>query len=132
MQWGAILFASGLEFPVERFQEHGDIVKNLMWSVAQQILAAGGDVILDFSLWSQADRRDWKERVQTAGFATKLYFVQCNTEEMRRRLQARNDRVKRGEELHFLIDLDTFDSYVQFLEPPSITEDPTIIQGCPS
>jgi hypothetical protein len=53
----------GDEFKVEDFQTVGDRVKAVIWEHAQLFLARGHDIVLDFSLWSRADRDLWLARV---------------------------------------------------------------------
>jgi predicted kinase len=48
---------------------------SLIWDTAQQILAAGTDVVLDWNQWSRARRRTWRERVEAAGHQLVLHHL---------------------------------------------------------
>ena len=51
-EWILSLF--GADFPVARFGEVGDAVKELIWHSAARVLAVEArDVVLDFSFWAR-------------------------------------------------------------------------------
>jgi len=122
----------GADFPVERFQEHGDSVKSHIWVVAQKFLTHGIDVILDFSFWGKFERQMWRERAEAVGAVVQLYYLQCPVEIMRRRLKARNARVEAGLERHFLVAEATFEGWLGLLEPPGPDEQPIVVDACTS
>lgn len=125
-----ILDLYGAEFPVERFQEHGDAVKTRIWDVAQQLLKQGVDVVLDFSFWSKSERRLWREKAVLLGAEVQLYFFECPTEIMRQRLHTRNERVLSGIERHFFISEETFDRWIGLLEVAEADERAIVVDSC--
>lgn len=48
----------GLSFDTAEYGRRTEIVKELIWSVAEQVLRSGADVALDWNSWSRA-RRAW-------------------------------------------------------------------------
>ena len=64
--------------------------KELIWEEAQDFLANGRDVILDWSLWSKKARVEWPQRVLAAGYDYRLYYLDASLEILRRRLSKRN------------------------------------------
>jgi len=61
-EWIVELF--GRSFPVERFQDVGDLVKDLIWTSARELLGLHRrSVVLDFSLWTRNDRDFWRQRI---------------------------------------------------------------------
>lgn len=48
----------GLDFASRAYGDTGEAVKGLIWSVVEQVLRAGADVVLDWNSWS-VERRRW-------------------------------------------------------------------------
>ncbi len=48
----------GLSFESAEYGRQADVVKDLIWSLAEQVLRTGTDVVLDWNAWSRA-RRAW-------------------------------------------------------------------------
>lgn len=125
-----ILKLYGKDFPIERFQEVGDSVKEMIWGVVVQLVQAGHHVVLDFSLWIKTDRDFWAGRIQKAGFKPQLYFFRCDAATLRSRLALRNGRVQEGQETHFVISLETFNGWLGLLEPPAEDEPHILVDSC--
>ena len=51
----------GLSFESAEYGRQTEVVKDLIWSLAEQVLGAGTDVVLDWNSWSRA-RRAWAIR----------------------------------------------------------------------
>jgi predicted kinase len=51
----------GLPFESAEYGRQTEIVKDLIWSLAEQVLRSGTDVVLDWNSWSRA-RRAWAVR----------------------------------------------------------------------
>jgi len=56
-EWMISLYP-GLSFEAAEYGRRTEIVKDLIWSVAEQVLRSGADVVLDWNSWSRA-RRAW-------------------------------------------------------------------------
>ena len=61
-----------------------------MWDVAARALALGTDVILDFGCWARQEREDFRARAARLGVGFHLHYLACPTDELIRRLRARN------------------------------------------
>ena len=77
-----------LTFPL--FVWARDPVEALQWSVAARALALGVDVVLDFGLWTRAEREDFRARATALGARSELRFPDVSLEELLRRLAERN------------------------------------------
>jgi predicted kinase len=65
----------GLRFHEPEYGPLSDRCRLQIWEVALQVLGLGHDVVLDWNFWSAARRRDWRERIDAAGFAVWLHVV---------------------------------------------------------
>ena len=77
-------------FTLQRFQEHGDTIKNVIWQTAVSVLSVGVDVVLDFSFWGKEEREKYKGLGQLAGADTQLYYLCAPDKVLRDRVQKRN------------------------------------------
>jgi len=119
-EWMLSLY--GTDFPVERFQDHGDVVKQTIWSVASSLIRDHDmDVVLDFSLWSRAERDLFRAKAIEAGARVQLYRVHCPDDVSVRRLAQRN--TGRNTKTTFYVSPDTFLAWRQYYEEPTPDED---------
>ena len=91
-----------------------------VWSVAQQILAAGTDVVLEIGLLRETDRDTIKARVEAAGYAARFYFVDAELSVRRQRVVQRN--AEKGETYSFDVTPRMFEAMEAFFERPSQDE----------
>ncbi len=79
--------------PVEVFDDYFFRCCEMGWMIAQGVLKNGVDVILDYSFWLRSERDKYRQRAVEAGAGTRLYFIDCDPEVIKRHL-ARRNRVK--------------------------------------
>ncbi|MDO5661283.1 MAG: ATP-binding protein [Brachybacterium sp.] len=78
-----------LSFDDDRYGERIDQVKDLIWSVADQVLAAGVDVVLDWNSWSR-QRRSWAvTRARAAGVSVVLHRLLVGVDDASDRAEGR-------------------------------------------
>jgi predicted kinase len=65
-------------------------VERELWRLAQEILAFGVSVVLDFGLWAQTERDEMRSAARGLGVGVELHFLDVATEELWRRIEARN------------------------------------------
>ena len=65
-----------LRYDAPGYGELAERCKALIWAIAQQILALGHDVILDWNGWSRARRATWRDLARDAGYNVVLHYVQ--------------------------------------------------------
>jgi len=60
------------------------------WSVAVRVLETGGNVVLDWGLWSREERDVYRSEAQALGARVVLCLLDPPPAELRRRLSVRN------------------------------------------
>lgn len=69
------------------------VVETMLWEIAGQVLQLGNDVILDYGFWAKEERDDFRQRAAGVGASMKIHFLDIPSEELHRRLAARNDNL---------------------------------------
>ncbi|GIE76725.1 hypothetical protein Aph02nite_26750 [Actinoplanes philippinensis] len=67
-----------------------DRVEALQWSVAREILAHGGTVILEWGTWARSERDTLREQARGLGAAVHLLHLDAPDDELWRRIRARD------------------------------------------
>jgi len=67
-----------------------DKVEHELWRLAQEILRLGVSVVLDFGLWSRTERDELRSAARVLGVGVELHFLDVETDELWRRIEARN------------------------------------------
>jgi predicted kinase len=71
-------------------------VEQLQWGLAQELLARRLSVIIEWGVWSRAERDVLRRRARELGAAVELHYLEVPLEELWRRVQARNERGEPG------------------------------------
>lgn len=86
-------------------------------------LAAGRDVVLDFSFWSRAMRAEWRELVEAHGVGPETIYLATDRGTVLERVAAR-----RGTHADdFPVDLTTAATYFDRFEAPTPDEGPLVV-----
>ena len=109
----------GHHMPREVFDERLAAIKDLLWSVAQRLLALEVNVVLDFGFWKRAERLEFQSRVRTVNAVPILYFFDLPLAELRRRLAARNEALDEGT---FEVTPEMLEMFASWFEPPTEAE----------
>ena len=96
-----------------------DRIKEVQWQIAERILRLGVDVVLDWGLWSRAERDDFRARTAQLGVRFELRFLEVPLEELWRRISARNAHLPPDT---FRIDLTELELWWSTFEPPTSDE----------
>lgn len=67
-----------------------DPVEALQWTVAEGLFAQGIDVVLEWGLWSRAERDDLRQRAARLGHRSETIYLLPDRAELWTRLKARN------------------------------------------
>lgn len=79
----------GLGFESAEYGERAANAREVIWTIAEQILVAGVDVALDWNSWSRA-RRNWAvERASEIGAPVSLHMLTASLEVASARVQER-------------------------------------------
>jgi len=65
-------------------------VEHELWRLAQEILRRGLSVVLDFGLWARIERDEMRDAARGLGVGIELHYLDVPTEELWRRIEARN------------------------------------------
>ena len=109
-----------------RLDENGDLraphrpqVERLQWPLALRTLGLGVNVVLDWGLWTRAERDRYRTEAQGLGIRVVLCVLDPPREELRRRLAARNADLPAGT---FRIDETQLDRALRRFERPAPSE----------
>jgi len=67
-----------------------------LFNLAEQIAAAGSDVILDFGFWSRAQRQEAKDRFRARGIETELHYIRIDNQVWMQQIDNRNKAALNG------------------------------------
>jgi predicted kinase len=65
-------------------------VERQLWRLAQQLLGLGVSVVLDFGLWARTERDEMRSVARDLGVGVELHYLDVPTDELWRRIEARN------------------------------------------
>jgi predicted kinase len=65
-------------------------VDHQLWRLAQEILRLGLSVVLDFGLWARIERDEMRTTARGLGVGVELHYLDAPTDELWRRIEARN------------------------------------------
>jgi predicted kinase len=91
-----------------------------VWSVAQQVLATGTDVVLEIGLLRRTDRDTFAAQIDTAGYAARFHFIDAELSVRRQRVLRRN--AEKGETYSFDVTPQMFEAMEAYFERPSEEE----------
>jgi len=67
-------------------------VEQELWNLAQEILRLGVSVVLDFGLWARIERDEMRSVARGLGAGVELHYLDVPTDELWRRIDARNSQ----------------------------------------
>jgi predicted kinase len=67
-------------------------VEHELWRLAQEILRLGLSVVLDFGLWARIERDEMRSVARGLGVGVELHYLDVPTDELWRRIEARNSQ----------------------------------------
>jgi len=115
-----------LPYDAAEYGPRTEIVKDLIWSVAEQVLRSGADVVLDWNSWSRA-RRAWAiQRAAAIGGQVILHHISASVEQATAQAEQRG-RDSRSVYAH-RIDREGIEHLASIMEPPSEAEGLTVIR----
>ena len=91
-----------------------------VWSVAQQILGTGTDVVLELGLLRKMDRASVRAKVEQSGHLAVFHFVDAELPIRRQRVLHRN--AEKGETYSFDVTPGMFEAMELYFERPTASE----------
>jgi predicted kinase len=85
-EWRTALGSSPWDTPTREKVEHE------LWHLAQEILRIGLGVVLDFGLWARIERDEMRSVARDLGVGVELHYLEVPTDELWRRIRARNSQ----------------------------------------
>ncbi len=108
-----------LEYDDPRYGDLRERCTDLIWDVAQQVLEANTDVVLDWNQWSRARRRAWRDRALSAGHEPVLHYVRVPLETAIARAE---QRTSSGDSGTHVLDADAVRHLANIFEIPALDE----------
>jgi predicted kinase len=121
-EWGARLFGPDLKGPIEFdwMLERLGRCNALIWSTAEQVLAAGTSVVLDIGGMRRADRDRIRQMAEAKGLSLQWHFVDAPKEVRRARVTDRN--AAKGDTFVMEVTPQMFDMLEAIYDRPSPAE----------
>ncbi|MGC1208876.1 MAG: ATP-binding protein [Ornithinimicrobium sp.] len=108
-----------LAFDDPAYGQRAEVVKDIIWSVAEQVLRTGTDVVLDWNSWSR-ERRAWTlERARSLRARVTVHCLQTSAVESSARA---DNRAEEGTSYAHRVTRDDNEHLAALMEPPSETE----------
>ncbi len=71
-------------------RDTGEKIEQELWRLAQEILRLDLSVVLDFGLWARGERDEMRTAARELGVGVELHYLDVPTEQLWRRIEARN------------------------------------------
>ena len=71
-------------------------IEDLQWTVAEEALRTGTSVVIEWGLWTRADRDMMRARGRAVGVPVELHYLDVPLETLWERIEARNAKPPRG------------------------------------
>jgi predicted kinase len=82
----------GVDYDQSKYERFSDEAEVTLRQRLVELIGAGSDVVVDYSLWSRATRDEYKAVVELAGGSWQLVYLKATPEQLRERLVARRSR----------------------------------------
>ena len=99
--------------------ERRDRVEQLQWQLVERLLEIGTDVVLDWGLWTRAERAYYRQRAEALGAEVKIEFVDAPLGVLQSRIAARNRDRPPGT---FHISAEEMEEFAALFERPTAEE----------
>jgi predicted kinase len=94
-------------------------VEHELWRLTQEILRLGVSVVLDFGVWARIEREEMRSAARALGVGIELHYLEVPTEELWRRIEARNSEPPWDS---YPIRRADFDGWLRTFQPPDAEE----------
>src|ERR671918_2106167 len=94
-------------------------VEHELWRLTQEVLRLGLSVVLDFGLWTRIERDEMRSVARGLGVGVELHYLDVPTDELWRRIQARNFETPWNS---YPIGRADFDEWLRIFQAPDAAE----------
>lgn len=94
-------------------------VERELWRLARELLCLDVSVVLDFGLWARAERDEMRAVARRLGVGVELHYLDVPTDELWRRVEARNSQPPWNRRAIRRVDLD---GWVRGFDAPDAAE----------
>ena len=116
---------AGLVLQPEAFDRLKEEVRARQRQELVELMAAGRDVVVDYSFWSRASRDDYKALIESHGCRWELVHLKADRTTLERRLAVRNGQEGANS---VTVDQELFDRYLSDFQEPSGEGEQVIVQ----
>lgn len=95
------------------------LVESLQFDVALKALRLGVDVVLENGFWYRQEREHYRARAVSVGAEVKLHFLDISKDELKRRIENRNQNLSIGS---CYVNPDYIDAWLEEFERPDAGE----------
>jgi predicted kinase len=96
-----------------------DLVEQVQWDLAERLLASGTNVILDWGLWTRAERDHYRRRARALGADVHTVSLDAPLVALHQRVAQRNRDLPPGT---FRVAAGELDQWAAIFEPPTSDE----------
>ncbi|MEI2664138.1 AAA family ATPase [Rossellomorea sp. LJF3] len=105
----------GIDFPMEKMEEYKKEAESKLRNILLKLIHDKQQVVIDFSFWDRERRDDYKQLIETSGGKWKLIYIKVDPDDLRERLNIRNQRLDANS---FPISEELLSSYLKGFEIP--------------
>jgi predicted kinase len=116
-EWHIRLFGQDTEEP-EHDARHS-LIEAQLWNIARRALELGMNVILDYGLWAQEEREEYRWRAKQLGASSEVHYLDVPEDELLRRLKKRNLHPSQES---FIISEEAMKPWIAFFQKPTPDE----------
>ena len=94
-------------------------IEHVQWELAERLLTSQVSVILDWGVWTRAERDHYRQRARDLGASVQTVFLDAPIETLHQRVAQRNLDLPAGT---FSISAEELDEWAALFEPPTHDE----------
>ena len=106
----------------DRLDDYVTKTKTCLFRKSLEIIGSGISVILDWGFWTKEERAYAKRFYQSRNIPCELHYIDIDDQEWLRRMQKRNDAVRRHETDAYYVDEGLAAKFEAVFEPPEPEE----------